>query len=266
MLYKKIDPASESTVTTALDLFRTPPTAAAISKLLSKTSELLLMGEKVIIIFIILLIHLFNYLVFNSNQLYSYKVYLDTELSYPKDIKNTFLGLVGYATDGSDQDAVSNVGFKNRQKYFSKNNAAQFITNIDSDLFCQDLYLINNCEIDIEVTPQNDDFMLLKDAANADKYRLELVNIKLYVKMIELMDGLSLDLAKRLDFNPARYSMRKTMLKSLFISEGRYEFNSNIFTDEVHRRVILGLLENEAFHGHLNKSPFNFKNFDVQDI
>jgi len=31
MLYKKIDPESESTITSALDLFRTPPTSAAIS-------------------------------------------------------------------------------------------------------------------------------------------------------------------------------------------------------------------------------------------
>lgn len=31
MLYKKIDPESETSVTSALDLFRTPPTSAAIS-------------------------------------------------------------------------------------------------------------------------------------------------------------------------------------------------------------------------------------------
>ena len=92
------------------------------------------------------------------------------------------------------------------------------------------------------------------------------MNIKLYVKTVELMDGLSLDLARRLDTKPARYSMRKSMLKSLFISEGRYQFNANIFTDEVPRRVIIGFIENEAFHGHKNKSPFNFKNFDVRDI
>ena len=31
MLYKKIDPDSQDTITSALDLFRTPPTASAIS-------------------------------------------------------------------------------------------------------------------------------------------------------------------------------------------------------------------------------------------
>jgi hypothetical protein len=56
------------------------------------------------------------------------------------------------------------------------------------------------------------------------------------------------------------------MLKSLFISGGRYEFHANIYTDEVPRRVILGLVDNEAFHGTTNKSPFNFKPYDVRDI
>ena len=41
---------------------------------------------------------------------------------------------------------------------------------------------------------------------------------------------------------------------------------SNIFTDEVPRRLIIGLLDHEAYIGHKNKSPFNFKPYDVRDI
>ena len=204
--------------------------------------------------------------VFNSNQLYPYKTYLDTELSCPKDVKDSFMSCVGYASDGKDQNSVTGEGFQPRHEYFALSKIAQFITNIDADLFAQDLYLINNCEVDIEVSPQSDEFMLMQATTDATTYRLELVNVKLYVKMVELMDGLSLDLARRLDAKPARYSMRKSMLKSLYISEGRYEFNANIFTDEVPRRVIIGFLENDAFQGSKHKSPFNFKNFGVRDI
>ena len=194
--------------------------------------------------------------VFNANQLYSYKSYLDTELSYPKHVKESFLSCAGYAADGWDQDAIDDNGFKARNKMFLANKNVQFITNIDADLFAQDLYLINNCELDIEISPQPDEFMLIQPATNNNTYRLELVNIKLYVKMIELMDGLSLDLARRLEIKPARYSMRKSMLKSLFISEGRFEYNANIFTDEVPLRIIIGLLDTD----------FNFKNFNVRNI
>ena len=100
--------------------------------------------------------------VFNANQLYSYKVYLDTELSYPKDVKDSFLGCVGYASDGYDQDSKDGNGFKARNKFFTGSKIVQFITNVNADLFAQDLYLINNCEVDIEISPQPDEFMLIQ--------------------------------------------------------------------------------------------------------
>ena len=58
--------------------------------------------------------------------------------------------------------------------------------------YVQDLFLINNCEVDIEITPQTDDFMIHKDKANKNDYKFELINIKLYVKSLDLMDGLAL--------------------------------------------------------------------------
>ena len=136
------------------------------------------------------------------------------------------------------------------------------MSTIDADLFNQDLYLINNCEVDVEITPQSDEFMLIQKPAGAGekddkKYCLEIINCKMYVKTVDLMDGLSLDIARKLDTAPARYSMRKSMLKSLFITEGRTEFQNNIFTDEVPRRIIIGMLANSAYIGHKNKSPFN---------
>jgi len=204
--------------------------------------------------------------VFNANQLYSYKAYLDAELSYNKEVKKSYLSCLGYFPDSYDQDSNTGTGYTSRAKMFAGSRTAQFITNIDADLFAQDLYLINNCEVDIEITPQSNEFMLVKPATNARNYQLELQNIKLYVKMVDLMDGLSLDLARKLDVSPARYSMRKSMLKSDFISEGRLEYNANIFTNEVPRRVIVGFLVKDSFQGDVNTSPFSFRNFNIRDI
>uniref|UniRef100_A0A183CH56 Transposase n=1 Tax=Globodera pallida TaxID=36090 RepID=A0A183CH56_GLOPA len=43
----------------------------------------------------------------------------------------------------------------------------------------------------------------------------------MYVKKVSLMDGLALDIARKLELKPARYAVRKTMMKSMFISQGR---------------------------------------------
>lgn len=65
-----------------------------------------------------------------------------------------------------------------------------------------------------------------------EKYIFEITDVRLLIKTIDLMDGLSLDIARKLDTEPARYGIRKTFLKSLFISQGRTDFVANIFTEE----------------------------------
>lgn len=46
-------------------------------------------------------------------------------------------------------------------------------------------------------------------AAEPEKtFTLEIVNISLLVKTIDLFDGLSLEIAKKLDSEPARYAIR----------------------------------------------------------
>ncbi|CAK5073483.1 unnamed protein product [Meloidogyne enterolobii] len=83
---------------------------------------------------------------------------------------------------------------------------------------------------------------------------------------MDLMDGLALDIARKLDIKPARYAIRKTMMKPLFISQGRYEFNANLFMDQIPRRITLGLVANSDYVGNFGRSPFNFQHFNVREI
>ncbi|KAL3085830.1 hypothetical protein niasHS_008126 [Heterodera schachtii] len=161
-------------------------------------------------------VHINQREVYDSNQLYSYKVFLDTELSYPVAAKEAYFGVAGYFRD-SDPTKVND----RRKK---------------------------------------------AEAANRDKYTLEVVDCRLIVKTVDLMDGLSLDIAKKLDMEPARYGIRKTLMKSLFITGGRYDFSANLFTEEVPRRVIIGLVPNQNYIGHNQKNPFYFNHHNVRDI
>jgi hypothetical protein len=62
--------------------------------------------------------------------------------------------------------------------------------------------------------------------------------MKLYVKKVSLTDGLALDIARKLDAKPARYALRKSMMKSMFIDVGYHEYNANLFMDQIPRRVV----------------------------
>ncbi|KAL3084236.1 hypothetical protein niasHS_009724 [Heterodera schachtii] len=71
---------------------------------------------------------------------------------------------------------------------------------------------------------------------------------------------------KTLEKQPATYAVRKTEIKSCFISEGRFEIDYNVFSATIPRRMTIALVANGAFNGNYSLSPFNFKPFDIRDI
>jgi hypothetical protein len=105
-------------------------------------------------------------------------------------VKDSFLTAVGYRRDAADQDSNTGDGYIKRKNMFALSKKVQLMHKIDADLFNQDLYLINNVEIDIEVTPhENLNFLLLMPATNTTNYVFEIVSCKLFVKTVDLMDG-----------------------------------------------------------------------------
>jgi hypothetical protein len=204
--------------------------------------------------------------VYDSNSLYAYKSYLDTLLSFPASVKNSYLNVAGYYQDGDQQSSADNPGHIARKTLFAESKIAQFISKIDADLFNQELYLINNTEIDIQITPNSDRFNILAPANTTGVYQLEITQCKLLIKTLELMDGLALEIAKKLDREVARYPVRKSQIKTNHIDAGRMEFDGMLFADQVPRRIILGLVANDAYNGNFAKSPFVFDHNNVREI
>lgn len=257
---------------------------------------------------------------FNANKLYAYKSYFDIELSYPMEVKENYLGIIGYfpckmkhpvtsttrtipstsaegsgstpppatttvtTTTGSDKDLIPDqnsefdTGYQKRRDMFASGKTVQFFTKLNADIFATDLYLINAVPIDIEIHPNSSAFLIhqtenkemRRDGATEDpqptEWRLVIESVKMYVRTVELMDGLALEIARHLERQPARYGIRKSELKSLYISQGRQELQANIFAEQVPRRIVVGMVEAKAFNGHAYKSPFVFGNYRVDEI
>ena len=212
--------------------------------------------------------------IFNANSLMAYKSYLTNELSFSPTAKSSYMSAAGYYYD-MNADLEAGESHAARRTLFANSRVAQFITRLEADIFNQPSYLVNFCQIDMEILPNTDKFMLVADKRPADaatepnvlpEYELELLACKLYVKQVEVMDSLALEIARKLETSPARYAIRKSMCKAIFISQGRFEFNQNLFTDQIPRRVTLGLVSSSDYLGNRKRSPFNFQPFDVREI
>ncbi|KAL3108248.1 hypothetical protein niasHT_018656 [Heterodera trifolii] len=204
--------------------------------------------------------------VYDSGNLYPFKAYITNELSFPINAKKNFLGSTGYYHT-VNQDDSTDEGFKERCKIFKGGKNAQFLSRLDFDLGNQELYLLNNLDLLFTIYKAKDVFLLQTLKANdLTKYRLTVHDVKIYAKMVEVQPSLNMSLYKTLEKQPATYAVRKTEIKSSFISVGRYEFEYNVFSATIPRRVTIALVGNSAFHGDYKLSPFMFEPFDLREI
>lgn len=60
--------------------------------------------------------------------------------------------------------------------------------------------------------------------------------------------------------------MKRTEIKSLFISPGRMDFFINLYTEAVPRRVVLGLVKHIDAQDTSRRNPFNFVHGNVRSI
>ncbi|KAH7707376.1 Protein K09F6.5 [Aphelenchoides avenae] len=77
--------------------------------------------------------------------------------------------------------------------------------------------------------------------------------------MVEVQPSLNLTIYANLEKQAAKYALRKTEVKSCFLTEGRTEFDRNLFNSVIPRRLTMTLVSSKGFNGHFAFSPFNFK-------
>uniref|UniRef100_A0A183C305 Uncharacterized protein n=1 Tax=Globodera pallida TaxID=36090 RepID=A0A183C305_GLOPA len=204
---------------------------------------------------------------YDSGSLYPYKAYITNELSFPNSVKRHFMAASGYYTSQRHDDP-NDTGFQQRCARFAGGRKAQFFSRLDFDLGNQELYLLNNMDVLFTIYRAKDTFLLqcLEQNAGGRQYTLRVHDIKLYVKMVEVQPSLNMSIYKTLEKQPATYAVRRTEIKSCFLTAGRTELDHNIFSAAIPRRLTIALVVNRAFNGAYALSPFDFRPFNIRDI
>jgi hypothetical protein len=140
--------------------------------------------------------------------------------------------------------------------------------------------MLSNSDIIINIHRNSDDFLLLcpyykkevngaeqiVSAANHANYRLKVMDMKLYVKTVEVTQSLNNAISRHLETNMAKYPIRRIEMRSLYVGKGRTDLAWNCFTSIVPRRLIIGFVSNDAYSGRKSLSPFKFQHANVRSI
>ncbi|GFX86218.1 uncharacterized protein F54H12.2 [Trichonephila clavipes] len=72
---------------------------------------------------------------------------------------------------------------------------------------------------------------------------------------------------KALEKETAKYPINRVLCKVYSIPQGSMSFvQDNIFIGQMPKRIVVGCVDNDSFHGTFEKSPFDFKHYDINFI
>src|SRR5437867_3339480 len=111
----------------------------------------------------------------------------ETELNHGNDAKATQLQASLYYADDN-----AKTGQTNRLEIFKDSTWVELMAPIHADLCMQERFLINQCELRIELYRNRDSFCLVDQAKSKHQYKLEIKQMSLFIKKIEVSDSISM--------------------------------------------------------------------------
>ncbi len=206
--------------------------------------------------------------VFDSGDKYAYRAFMETELNYGYDARYSHLQSSMYSQDTPHDhvDDAANTGLQSRATPFRGSAWVQVMAPIHCDLFAQNKYLLNNMDLRLTMYRNPDTFCILSPAATQN-YKIEVENMKWYVKGVEVSKSVSLALEQSLMQYAAKYPIRRVELRTIHVNLGaRATPDTAIFNGQIPRRLVIGCVDADAYHGTYTKSPFNFKNYGINEV
>ena len=219
-------------------------------------------------------ISLNDILVTSSVNTYSYRSMIETLLNYGEDSKLTHLTSALFYKDTAKQmDTVDidptkprNLGWIKRRSLMGKSNTIDMFGRLHADIFFQDRYLLNNVEMKLRLSRQKSSFSLTGDATAAN-YKVIIKKAVLYVRKARINPEVMLAHATVLEKNTAKYPIRRVETKVLTLSTGLKNFiQDNISTGALPNRVVIGLVDSDAYNGLISKNPYNFQHYNLNKI
>jgi len=207
-------------------------------------------------------------LISTSNNVYPYRAYLETLLSYGSDYKSSQGTCPLFYTDTDDGKASeANVGYKARKQFILKSASFELIDKLRFDLATQHRYILNDVSVNIGLTRSPDSFSIFSSEKGIDGI-VKILDASFFVRKQILYPSLILSHQRLLEKGEvARYPYKKTEVKYFTISNGNSSaVEENLFSNSIPRRIVIGFVPSSAFVGTSHLNPFKFTNCDIRSI
>jgi hypothetical protein len=203
-----------------------------------------------------------------GQHLYPYNAYLSSLLQFHPSAKKTHMEAWGWIEDtpGKFDSDADNDGIKMRRQETDKGATWEVMGPLFLDMTRQPRYLLPQTNVRLKFLPAKAEFCL-QDTGGKKVYDYEIEKCVLYVPRITVMDSVISGHNKGLEKANVKYNLNHIDISTFTITkENRSFIKDGLFTSQVPKMIVIGLLEHDAFNGNIEKSPFNFQHFNLNKI
>jgi hypothetical protein len=204
-----------------------------------------------------------------SQNMYQYRAMFETLLNCSEDVKQSKLTGSLFVKDlctSMDDTGETNTGLTKRRTWARVNGSKTFqmFGQLHSDIFFQDRYILNNMPLQIVLTRSLPTFCLMNGTAKTLKVLIS--KIQLYLREVELNPDVVIGHEMAMQKENAKYPIRRVEMKTLNIGRGTTDEEKIIASGTFPSRVVIGMVDADAFGGSYTKNPFNFQHFDLSSL
>jgi len=213
-------------------------------------------------------------LITQSTGTYSYKSMFETLLNYGPAVKQSALtGSLYYkdtagSMDNPDPTATgANQGLQARYTYTQQSYTCDMWGPLHCDILFSERLLLNHVNVTIKLIPNPPAFTLMSGEA-APNYKINVVSAVLKVRSVKVSPSLQLlHLEELKKGTTAKYPIRRVDCKTYTIPRGNPSIHKgDLFNGLVPKRIVLGMVDSDAFNGSFTKNPYNFQLYNASTV
>jgi hypothetical protein len=204
-----------------------------------------------------------------SEDLYHYRSYLETLLTYGHDAATSHLTNCFWYIDSVPRGEAlkagdSNSGWKERFEKSKNSKDIVMYGKLHGDIFNISTLMIPGVNIQVKLTKSKESFYLLSESPDP-KVKFQFLDATLYVRKIKSSPNILLAHSKALTKTNARYDVTRVDVRSFTFGAGQSTLSiDNAVLGPLPKRLLFAMTGNTNFSGTPDTNPFEFKHYDLE--
>ena len=145
-------------------------------------------------------------------------------------------------------------------------NTVDMIGPMHSNLFFQERLVLSGVPLRLKLNRAKNSFCLVSSAVNP-QFTVIITQVIVYVTKVKVAPTISLRHAALMKQTTAKYPIRRIECKALSIPPSFPIFTpDNIFLGQIPKRMVMGLVDTEAYNGSYRTNLFDFKHHNLTQV